>query len=89
MHWPLAVPKLQGSKLVFLWPRRRKILELKGNIISDPPPNICSTCGARLKNLIRGSGSVNLYVSVEGLSDFMLVLYFLGHYALPFWEHYA
>ena len=24
MHWPLAVPKLQGSNLVFLWPRREK-----------------------------------------------------------------
>ena len=86
-HW--LFPSFRGQIWFSCGLGGEKILKLKGNIISDPPPNICSTCGACLKNLIRGSGSVNLYVSVEGLSDFMLVLYFFGHYALPFWEHYA
>ena len=47
MHWlnkcqfsnvPQGVLKLQGSILVFLWPKWGIFLKLKGNNISDPPP---------------------------------------------------
>ena len=52
-------------------------LKLKGNIISDPPPDIFSLCGECLKN-VYGEIRVSVtFMSVEGHLDVVPIFYIL------------
>ena len=82
--------QLQGSILVFLWPRWGEFSwNWRARLFQTLPHVIVSTCCECLIEVLEKIRVLWNFMSAEGILDFILVLHFWKHFALPFWYHYT
>ena len=71
------------------WMFKIVVLDMEGQYNFRPSPLISSQLAVTASSILWEDEGMWNFMSVEGFLDFMLVLHFWKHFALPFWYHYT